>query len=160
MRATHGWSNSFDPEMCAFQPFEGEDFGTCEFAVAAVHRSQLEHVTRHGLKIAVKPGVSAGIYLSPYLPHRYEEHYAIGFEIREGDYAVIIDMQVARTVCPDDAFWHVGQDPLVEGSLTKGGMLFSTVDLPPVCILEIRSFEEEGNPLYVNFAHLSLLPHA
>jgi hypothetical protein len=161
LRATHGRSCAFDPLDVFFCPYFEQEMRHCEFAVAAVSRSSINSVTMDGLAGApVGTDAPRGVYLSPFLPHRFEEHAVIGFEIRDGDVAVVIDMQVALSCMPPKSCWVIAAQPNVMGYLERGNLMWTAAPIPPCCILEICTFQVPTKRLYLNASHLYLFPYA
>ena len=100
VRACWGWSTPFEPlPRLGFETIGDVEYQNYNFAVVAVPRHLAAEVTLDGLRdYRGRFQTSCGHYLCPFLPHRWDEMFALGFIVREGDVAVVIDLRVLRNL--------------------------------------------------------------
>jgi hypothetical protein len=137
-----------------FVPLTEQEYLDTQFAVLTIPRYMAAQVAGGGFQDwRAYAQVPFGHYMCPFLPHRWNEMHALGFQVRAGELAVVVDVRVLRN--GGVRLHRVAGFPGTPSFCPPGhGLLFANMDIPPIAIVEIREFSADcGRILYTNPYH-------
>ena len=96
--------------VMGFEPLTELEYLNHDFAVLTIPRFMAAEVAGGGFKDwRGQVQVSNGHYMCPFLPHRWAEMFALGFSVRQGHVAVVVDTRALRNL--HRPLWRVAGCP-------------------------------------------------